>query len=212
MIFKLFFLILFINSFCSFSQQRNTLLKFKPYKLGIFYGYGNEENFLFNDKDYAYKTEVIKVTIHYPISEGFFQFELNLQPQVHFIEHQLLNEYFVLTTDENYEENRVLFTKKKSMQLYAIQFELLVKRKISRKLEGYAFMGIGPAVIDTETERVAKGFTIIENLGIGISYEISNNLLFDIKPNFNHVSNAQIKLPNSGYNTFGIEIGLSIKL
>ena len=115
-------------------------------------------------------------------------------------------------SDENYEENRILFTRLKSMQLYALQFELLAKWKFLKKLDGYVFFAIGPGIIDTETERLTQGFTFIENIGVGLSYSISEQLLFDIKPSYNHISNAQIQLSNSGYNSLNIEVGLSLRL
>lgn len=178
----------------------------------MFYGYGNENNFIFDNSDYFFDSHFIKVILQYSISDGSFPLELNLLPQIHFLRHQLDNEFFVIETDENFEENRRRFTKLKSMQLIALQFEFRVKRKISERLEGYAFLAIGPAAIDTKTERVAKGLVFIENLGLGISYKMNKKLFFDFKPSFSHVSNAYIKIPNSGYNYLSFEIGLSLEL
>ena len=75
-----------------------------------------------------------------------------------------------------------------------------------------AFFAVGPGVIDTQTERLARGFTFIENLGIGIRYELLNDFFVEFKPNFNHVSNARLQLPNSGYNVLNLEFGLSWEL
>ena len=213
MIFKIFLTtFLLVNSFFCYSQQEKFNSKLTPYKIGIFYGVGNEKNFAFDNHDYFYKTQILKVNVHYAIRNGFFQLELNLQPQLHFIKHQLLNKYFVLPTDENYEENRLAFTKLKSIRLYALQFELLAKRKISKRLEAIAFFAIGPAIIDTETERLSRGFTFIENIGLGLSFELREKLFLDIKPSFNHISNGEFQLSNSGYNTINFEIGFSIIL
>ena len=213
MIFKIFITSFYlVNSVFCYSQQKKINSKFVPYKIGIFYGVGNEKNFVFYNHDYFYKTHIVKVNVHYAIRNGFFQLELNLQPQLHFIKHQLLNKYFVLPTDENYEENRIAFTKLKSIQLYALQFELLAKRKITKRLEAFAFFAIGPAIIDTETERLSKGYTFIENIGLGLSFELREKLFLDVKPSFNNISNAQFQLSNSGYNTLNFEIGLSMIL
>lgn len=213
MIFKIFITTFFlVNSFFCYSQLKKINSKLIPYKIGIFYGVGNEKNFAFDSDDYFYKTHILKVNVHYSIRKGLFQLELNLQPQLHFIKHQLLNKYFVLPSDENYEENRIAFTKLKSIQLYALQFELLAKRKITKRLEASAFFAIGPAIIDTETERLSKGFTFIENVGLGVSFELREKLFLEVKPSFNHISNGEFQLSNSGYNTMNFEIGLSMIL
>ena len=74
------------------------------------------------------------------------------------------------------------------------------------------FFAVGPAIIDTETERLAKGFTFMENFGLGIRYELLADFFIELKPNLNHVSNARIQLPNSGYNVLNLEFGLSWKI
>ena len=201
-----------LNSFFCFSQKDKFNSKLIPYKIGAYFGFGNEQNFIFDDLDYFYNTHYIKISLHYPLNDNTFQLELNLQPQIHFIKHQLLNKYFVLQTDDNYEDKRVSFTKLKSMRLYELQFELMAKRKVSKKIDAFAFLSFGPATVDRETERLKEGFTFIENLGLGLSYRLNENTIVEIKPSFNHISNAQIRLPNSGYNVLNLEIGLSIKL
>ena len=212
MIFKLFILLFFLINPILCSQNEKIKSKFKPNKIGLLYGYGNERNFIFDDTDYFFNSHSVKVILHFPLSNGSIPLELNLLPQIHFMRHQLKNEFFIFEWEENYEEKRRLFTTLRSLQLIALQFEFRVNRKISNVLNGYAFLAFGPAVIDNESERLSKGFTFIENIGLGLSGKLNKNLFFDLKPNFGHVSNANIKLPNSGYNFLGIEIGLSLKL
>jgi len=203
-----FLLFIFLNtSVFVFAQQR--VSKLKPDFIGIVYGLGNEHTFLFDDPDYLYKTQYLKASFQYTLNTKKYHLGIAIQPQVHFLKHQLLNKFFVQSFQENFEENRIIFTKLKSMQLYALTFEINVSRKIFKRLEALAFFGIGPAIIDTQTERLAKGFTFIENLGVGIRYQITNKLFFEAKPNINHVSNARIQLPNSGYNVLNLEIGVS---
>ena len=198
------------NSIFVFSQQKKSLVK--PNSIGIYYGLGNERNFIFDDPDYLYKTHYLKASFNYKLNDRKYQWGLAIQPQIHFLKHQLLNKFFVQPFQENFEENRIIFTKLKSMRLYGLTFEINVRRKILNKTEVLAFFAVGPGIIDTQTERLAKGFTFIENLGLGIRYELLSNFFIELKPNFNHVSNARLQLPNSGYNVLNLEIGLSLNL
>ncbi len=198
------------NSLFVFSQQKKSLVN--PTSIGIYYGLGNESNFIFDDPDYLYKTQYLKASFNYALNDKKYKWSLAIQPQVHFLKHQLLNKFFVQPFQENFEENRIIFTKLKSMRLYAVTFEINVRHKIINKTEILAFFAVGPGVIDTQTERLAKGFTFIENLGIGIRYELLNDFFVEFKPNLNHVSNARLQLPNSGYNVLNLEFGLSWEL
>ena len=198
------------NSLFVFSQQKKSLVN--PTSIGIYYGLGNESNVIFDDLDYLYKTQYVKASFNYAINDKKYKWSLAIQPQVHFLKHQLLNKFFVQSFQENFEENRIIFTKLKTIRLYGLTFEINVRRKILKKTEVFAFFAAGPGMIDTQTERLAKGITFIENLGLGIRYELLSNLFIELKPNFNHVSNAGIQLPNSGYNVLNLEAGLSWNL
>jgi len=199
-----------VSCISCFSQTKTS--KFSPDAIGIYYGTGNENNFLFDDTDYLYKTHYLKASLQYALNSRKYRWSLAVQPQIHFLQHQLLNLFFVQPFQENFEENRIIFSKLKSMQLYALEFEISVRRSLFEKLEVSAFFGFGPAIIDTKTERLAKGFTFIENIGFGIHYRLSKKLFLELRPTFNHVSNAGIELPNSGYNVLNLEAGFSWSL
>lgn len=193
-----------------FAQEKGQRLK--PNNLSVYYGFGNEQNMFFDDTDYLYKSKHIKISLDYPLNDRTYHLSLAIQPQIHFLKHQLLNKYFVKPTEQNFEENRIIFTQLKSMQLYALEFEINISRRILKKMEVKAFFGLGPAYINTKTERLAQGFTFIQNLGIAIRYQLGKQLFFELRPHLRHTSNAGITLPNSGYNTLNLEMGLSIEL
>lgn len=75
-----------------------------------------------------------------------------------------------------------------------------------------AIVGLGVASINKRTERLARGFTFIENAALGITYQTSNTTTLYIGSSIGHVSNLNFKSPNSGYNILGYEIGLSFIL
>ena len=197
-------------SFSTYSQKKNLL---KPTKVGFLYNYGNENNFIFDDLDYYYTTNTFKGQAFYRLGTWkSFDLELIVQPQIQQIKHQLLNEQFVRPEDENYLEKRERFTKLKTMHLYAFELGFSAKKEILKKLDFRFTIGLGVAAIDTETERLAKGFTFIENGSFGFSYKISNKTAVYLGSNFGHISNLNFKSPNDGYNILGFEVGISYEL
>ncbi|MGB0880034.1 MAG: acyloxyacyl hydrolase [Polaribacter sp.] len=182
----------------------------KPVKVGFLYNHGNEKNFIFDDLDYYYTTSIFKAQAFYQLGIWkSFDFELIIQPQVQQLKHQLLNEQFVTPEEENYIEKRAQFTKLKTMYLYAFELGFSAKKGLSKKLDFSITIGLGLASIDTETERLAKGFTFIENGSLGFSYKVSNKTALYLGTNFGHISNLDFKSPNNGYNILGIEVGIS---
>lgn len=208
---KLFFVLYLIT--ISFVAQNNKRSKLVPFKIGLLYNYGNENNFIFDDKDYYYTTNTIKAQAFYNLgSWKSLNFELVVQPQVQFLKHQLLNEWYVTPDQENYKEKIAEFIQPKNMYLYGVEFGFSGNRELFPKLNLQASISLGFAYINTRTERLSKGFTFIENFSLGFSYEAFTNNFFYLGSNFGHVSNLNFQLPNDGYNILGIEVGYSFKL
>ncbi|PWG04234.1 acyloxyacyl hydrolase [Polaribacter aquimarinus] len=209
--FRFLFFLLF---FCSFIySQNNKNYFFKPNKIGFLYNYANEKNFLFDDTDYYYTTNTFKSQFFYNLGNWkTLNFELVIQPQIQFLKHQLLNEQFVLPNEENFKEKRLRFTKLKNMNLYSIEFGFSINQLIIENLFLKITASVGLSVIDTETERLAKGFTFIENGSIGFTYQTSLKTALYLGTNIGHVSNFDFQKPNSGFNIVGFEIGISYQL
>ncbi|WP_298781463.1 acyloxyacyl hydrolase [uncultured Polaribacter sp.] len=208
--FSLFIFLIICLSIFSQNEKKNII---KPIKIGFLYNYGINENFVFDDPDYTYSTNTYKLQAFYKL--GSFKkidFELIVQPQIQFLKHQLINEQFVTPEDENYLEKRAEFTQVKNMSLLAIEFGFAAKRKISKKLDIQGTISLGFSYIDTRSERLAKGFTFIENFSVGFSYKILKYNYLYIGTNFGHVSNLDFQKPNDGYNNLGLEIGYSFFL
>ncbi len=153
---------------------------------------------------------------HKPIKDSFF---INLalgkrlilnwlySLKFSFLRHQLLNEWYVTPDQENYQDKIVEFTKPKSMHLYGIEFGFSGITKIIQNIYFQGSLSLGFSVIDTRTERLAQGFTFIENLSFGFLYKTTPKHHFYIGTNFGHVSNLDFQKPNDGYNILGLEIG-----
>ena len=206
---KLLTIVFLFVAFFSISQE-NKKAVLKPNKIGFLYNYGTNESFINNDTDYTYATNTYKLQAFYALGNWKnLDFELFVQPQVQFLNNQLLNEQFVRPEEENYLEKRTEFTKAKTMNLYALEFGFAAKKQVTTKLDFQTTLSLGFSVIDKRTERLAKGFTFIENLSFGFSYETFTNTYMYLGTNFGHVSNLNFQKPNNGYNILGLEIGYS---
>lgn len=192
----------------TFSQS-----KLIPKKLGFLYNLGKEDNFIFNDEDYFYTTKVYKGQLFYDLyNYKKIDFSLIVQPQLQTIKHQLINEQFITPDQENYLEKRDKYTKLKTINLYGLEFGLSTKIKLLNTLSFDATIGLGFCYIDETTERLAEGFTFIENFSIGFTHKTLPKMNIYVGSNFGHVSNLNFKKPNDGYNILGIEIGLQYVL
>ena len=94
------------------------------------------------------------------------------------------------------------------MQLYAFELGFVLTRELAKNLDFRITAGLGVATINTRTERLAKGFTFIENGSLGLSYKTTKKTALYIGSNIGHVSNLDFKSPNNGYTFLGFEVGL----
>ncbi len=180
----------------------------QPKKVGILFNKADEKNFLFDDSDYFYQSSIIKGQLFY----GLFDWKkigLNLlvQPQYQRIKHQLLNPSFVGPEVHDYLIKRAEFTQLKTIHLYALEFGFSLNAPLFKNIATEITVGLGFAYIDRETERLAKGFTFIENGSIGIVYNTSESTAIYFGGNIGHVSNFEFQQPNDGYNVIGYEVG-----
>ena len=202
------FVLLFVVLFSFGQEQKEPILK--PYKIGFLYNFGASENFIFNNVDFTYSTNTYKVQAFYKLNSWKnIDIELIVQPQIQFLKHQLINKYFITPDQENYLEKITEFTKAKSMNLYGLEFGFAAKKQVLEKLDIQGTISLGFSFIDKRTERLAKGFTFIENFSLGFSYNILKNCFLYLGTNFGHVSNLSFQRPNNGYNVLGLEIGYS---
>jgi len=202
-------ILLFLTAITLKSQESKKNI-FSVKKIGFIYNNASANNFLFNDKDYKYTTKTYKFQSIYDIGKWKnFEFQLILQPQIQIIKHHLLNEQFVLPSEDNYLEKRTEYTTPKTIHLYAFELGFVLQKRIIKKLKIQATVGLGIASINKRTERLAKGFTFIENGALGFSYQTSVKTFLYLGGNVGHISNLNFKFPNSGFNILGYEIGFS---
>jgi hypothetical protein len=73
----------------------------------------------------------------------------------------------------------------------------------------YQMLGSGPHYISANVERQAKGYIFSDNLAIGAYTRIKNATFLNLQFRLRHISNANLKQPNGGINTFNVLIGLA---
>jgi hypothetical protein len=201
---KIFFILTVVFSSMTFYAQDKT----SKIELGFNYGFGSE---LKND-DYTYSNSYYKLHLYYTLKKTKrFKYEILLQPELNFATHQLLNPNFVQPDDPNYIEKRERYTKLKDIKEYVLNIGFLMRKPIFKKASVYVLGSVGPMIIDTETERLSKGFAFSNVVALGITFKL-NKISVDVRPNFRHVSNAGLQGSNSGYNTKNIDFGFSFSL
>ena len=105
----IFFLLLFL-SFLAIGQEKKERQK-SITKVGVLFSKAKQNNILFFDKDYDYKTNVYKFQLFYTLRTGInWDINLIVQPQFQMAQHQLLNEQFITPDEPNYEFLREKFT------------------------------------------------------------------------------------------------------
>ena len=201
-------LLLFLSSLATSQEKKEQQLSLK--KVGILFSSAKQNNILFFDKDYDYKTNVYKFQLFYTLRTGInWDINLIVQPQFQMAQHQLLNEQFITPDEPNYEFLREKFTQKKDISLYAFELGFQLRKSLTKNISFEATLGLGAAYIDLESERLAKGFTFIENVSLGLVYT-NKKSEFYLGTTVGRVSNFNIQKPNSGYNILGFELGYRI--
>lgn len=178
------------------------------YSLGFACGYGTQ----LRNKDFTYINRFYKVQVGYVLKKAkHVSYEIVLQPEINFGEHQLLNMYFVQPDEPDYEARRERFMKLKDIQDYILNVGILVRKPFSESFSIYVLGSVGPMFTDTETERLSKGFAFSDVIALGCSVKIKK-VSFDVRPSLRHVSNGGSQGSNAGVNTKNIEIAISFPL
>ncbi|HEX8548346.1 MAG TPA: acyloxyacyl hydrolase [Cytophagaceae bacterium] len=80
---------------------------------------------------------------------------------------------------------------------------------ITKNIYSYILISAGPHFISVNTVRLARGFCFSDNLGAGLYVALNKSLRLNLGFRLRHLSNAELKSPNHGINTFNYHIGLS---
>ncbi|WP_445712883.1 acyloxyacyl hydrolase [Flavobacterium sp.] len=209
---KLKFIYIFCLLFFGFGYSQDSIPKYKWLRTGLVFGYASQNTFINQDSDYTYETKCIKFSNHFNISKKRKQsWEILIEPSYYRSKHQLLNYWFISHTVENGDELRAKFMPLKSMNEYVLNVGVVYRRYLNLNSSVFATLNSGPMYIDTDTERLKKGFAFSDILTFGYNYRLKN-VSFDTKCVFRHVSNADLQKPNFGLNSVGFEFGTYFEL
>ena len=74
----------------------------------------------------------------------------------------------------------------------------------------YQMIGSGPHYISADVQRQAKGFIFSDNFAVGAFTSLKKkNLFLNLQLRYRHISNAGLKSPNGGIDSWNFLVGLS---
>ncbi len=209
---KIKFLIIFNLLFSIFAHSQDTIPKFKWLRTGVVIGYASQNTFIKQESDYTYESKIVKFSNHFNwLRKGKNSWEILVEPSYYHSKHQMINYWFISHTEENGDKLRAKYMQLKSINEYALHLGLVYRRYFNLNSSVYATLNTGPMYIDTDTERLKKGFSFSDVLSVGYNYKVKR-LSFDAKFMFRHASNANLQKPNYGLNSSGFEIGAFYEL
>lgn len=204
--FILILTVYFLISFEAFSQSKAE--KYNLLRSGFIYAKGSQNVFIKMDSDYLYEYSAYKFPFHFLWSKkDRHTWEFFVEPSYYRSKHQLYNYWFISHLVTNGDELRKKLMPLKNINEYVCNLGIMYRYYFKDNLSIYYLINVGPMYIDTETERLAKGFAFSDIFGLGLNYKF-NSYSIDFKSNYRHVSNADTKMPNYGLNSLGLEVGV----
>ncbi len=200
--------LLIISLFISvFSYSQDSIPRFRWLRSGLVIGFASQNTFMKQEWDYTYESKIIKFSNHFNLSrKRKHSWEILVEPSYYRSKHQMINYWFISHTVENGDELRAKFMPLKTINEYVLNVGMVYRRYLNLHSSVYATLNSGPMYIDTDTERLKKGFAFSDILSVGYNYKMKN-ISFDAKCMIRHASNANLQMPNFGLNSVGFEVG-----
>ena len=204
---RLKFPLIFNLFFSVYVCSQDNATRFQWLRSGINFGYASQNTFLKQDSDYTYESKSVKFTNHFNFSrKRKHSWEILVEPSYYRSKHQMLNYWFISHTVENGDELRAKFMRMKTINEYVLNLGVVYRRYLTSNSSVLVTLNTGPMYIDTETERLKKGFAFSDILSFGYNYR-AKKISFEAKCVVRHVSNANLQMPNFGLNAAGFEFG-----
>ena len=180
------------------------------WRIGVAYGRATQQVFPFDDPNYRYENQGVKLLFNLPLLEaGAFSLELQLGPAIYIAQHRLVNPYYVKPSDgPDYLAQRARFTQEQALREHALNVGLLLRYRVAGPISLFVLGSTGPMIIDTPTERLASGLAFSDVLACGVGVR-AGRFLLEVGPALRHASNANTRKPNSGLNSVSVDVGLS---
>ncbi|PJB13217.1 MAG: hypothetical protein CO119_02685 [Flavobacteriales bacterium CG_4_9_14_3_um_filter_40_17] len=177
-------------------------------KIGVMYGWADQSPY--KEADYSWESNQIKLQFSYLLKKGrVFDYEFLSEPQVNITKFRLFNRTLNLTEEER-KANKVV--DQEHLLEYGITNGILFRHHLTKYLSTYGIISFGALYLGDSTARLPKGINFASQASLGISLQTFKKTSFDIRAGIRHLSNAGLKSPNSGVNTFHVETGFMISL
>ena len=172
------------------SYSQGSLLKGNRHKWGFDLGYGDQSGL---DVDYFYEVYLFQYQYYFTLlGKEKWALEIITQPQFNLSRFNEFNDSPTITRGHE----------------FGLNAGLLVRGIfLSDLLSPYLFISTGPHYISGVPERQSPGFIFSDNLFSGLSIRLQESFYLDLRFGFRHISNAGLKNPNGGINTFVVNIG-----
>lgn len=181
-------------------------------RIGFNFALGKQHFFPYNSTDYIYNPTGYKFLINRPLKTGKLNFEVQIEPSLYRAKHQLLNESFVQPDyGPDYLLKRIIYMRPKIITEYVLSVGFIIRYNFNDTFSSFLMGSIGPMYSDTDTERMTRGFAFSDIAAFGVTMN-TKKITFEIRPGVRHVSNADLRYPNCGYNSATVDFGLSFKL
>lgn len=204
---KLKYLIFFNLLITSFNYGQDSIARYQWLRSGIVFGYAAQNTFIKQEPDYSYESKILKFSNHFNWAKSKkHSWEILIEPTYYQSKHQMINYWYISHTVTNGDELRLKYMKLKTINEFALNAGIVYRRFLNLKSSVYATLNSGPMYIDTDTERLKKGFAFSDVISVGYNYRMKK-LSFDMKLIYRHVSNANLQKPNFGLNSAGFEFG-----
>jgi hypothetical protein len=190
-----------------FAYSQDSIPRFRWLRSGLVIGFASQNTFMKQEWDYTYESKIIKFSNHFNLSrKRKHSWEILVEPSYYRSKHQMINYWFISHTVPNGDELRAKFMPLKTINEYVLNVGMVYRRYLNLHSSVYATLNSGPMYIDTDTERLKKGFAFSDILSVGYNYKMQK-ISFDAKCMIRHASNANMQMPNFGLNSVGFEIG-----
>lgn len=208
---RILFVFLLFHFFTVFSQENKQQKKWL--RIGVVYGFSSQERFIRQDSDYFYESNIFKISSQLQLrKKNRHTWELLIEPSYYQSKHESLNYWHEFYTSSDIaDELRARFMVLKPINEYVLNLGLIYRYYLKEDWSCYALGNVGPMYIDTETERLKKGFAFSDIFALGTNLKL-NRISLDGRVMIRHVSNANIQMPNYGFNAFGFEFGVFYEL
>lgn len=92
---------------------------------------------------------------------------------------------------------------------FLLEYDLLPSKF---RVQPYFKGGVGTIFISEHIRNQSTQFNFNEYAGLGIHYFLTQNTALSLEYRFRHLSNAAIKEPNHGVNTYFVLLGISVRI